>query len=220
MSGSAHQRLCQTCNKHVRNFAAMTPGEIVSAIETSQGRLCARIMRRSDGSLVTLEGSEPISYAARAAGLALGLALATGAAQARTSASEGKAFVHGTFTGPKGDAPASGSQVVFVADGKSVLAADTDAHGNWNAQLDPGTYDVIFRSGPLFGERVNTVQLHAGEQSFSEIRGRFAYGRLGLEDNPEQYTTVGEMIASYKYPVSYFFRHPIRYLKHLPHNFS
>jgi hypothetical protein len=85
-----------------------------------------------------------------------------------------------------------------------VLRANTDSAGNWTARLDPGTYDVIFRSDPLFGEPDNTVQLHSGEQRFSQIRGHFAYGGLGLEDNPEQFVTVGEVIAIYQYPASYF----------------
>lgn len=220
MHGTGQQRHCQSCNKHVHNFAAMTPGEIIRVIDASRGHLCARITRHSDGSLVSLNETERTIPVARVAGLALGMALVTAVGQAQTDTSAGKAVVSGRFTGPKGDAPPKGSEIVFVSNGISVLATNTDAQGGWSAQLDPGTYDVIFRSGPLFGERVNDVQLHAGEQTFSQIRGHFAYGRLGLEDNQESTVTVGEMIATYKYPVSYFFKHPIRYLKHLPHNFG
>jgi DNA-binding transcriptional LysR family regulator len=199
----------------------MTPREIERAIDVNRGHLCVRAIHRSDGSLVTLGSADRTALATRAAGLVVGIALATGTAQAQSNTEPGgKALVSGIFTATNGDAPPAGSQVVFIANGTTVLATNTDATGNWSAQLDPGTYDVIFRLGPLFGERVNAVQLHAGEQSFAPVKAHFAYRRLGLEDHAEQFTTLGVMVATYKYPVSYFFKHPILYLKHLPHNFS
>jgi hypothetical protein len=221
MDGTARQRHCQTCDKYVHNFAAMTSSEIERAIDVNRGHLCARVIHHSDGSLVMLGSTDRTTLATRAAGLVVGIALAAGTAQAQSNTEpSGKALVSGTFITANGDTPPAGSQVVFIANGATVLATNTDATGNWSAQLDPGTYDVIFRLGPLFGERVNHVQLHAGEQSFAPVKAHFAYGRLGVEDHPEQFTTVGAMVATYKYPISYLFKHPILYLKHLPHNFS
>ncbi|MBB5342763.1 hypothetical protein HDF10_000713 [Edaphobacter lichenicola] len=199
----------------------MTSCEIEKLIDITGGHLCARVTHRADGSLVMLDSTDRTSLATHAAGLVACMALATGSGQAQSNpVHTDKAFVSGTLTGAKGDAPPTGAQVIFLANGAVILSTNTDATGHWSAQLDPGTYDVIFRLGPLFGERVNAVQLHAGEQSFAQINAHFAYGRLGVEDHSEQFTTFGEMTATYKYPVSYLFKHPLRYLKHLPHNFS
>jgi Carboxypeptidase regulatory-like domain len=199
----------------------MTSTEIERAIAVDHGHLCARVTRRTNGSLMTLDSADRTILATRAAGLVVGMALATGSTQAQSNpVPDGKALVSGTFTDAKGDALLKGSQVIFVSNGVTVLETNTDAKGNWRAQLNPGTYDVIFRANPLFGERVDAVQLHAGEQSFATTKAHFAYGHLGQNDRPEEFVTVGVMIATYKYPISYFFKHPIRYLKHLPHNFT
>jgi hypothetical protein len=221
MDGTTRQRHCQICNKYVHNFAAMTPNEIERVIAANHGRLCGRVTHRANGSLVTLDIADRTTPATRAAALVVGIALATTSAHAQSNpVPDGKALVSGTFTDAKGDAFLKGSQVIFVSNGATVLETNTDAEGNWRAQLDPGTYDVIFRANPLFGERVDAVQLHAGEQSFATTKAHFAYGHLGQNDRPEEFVTVGVMIATYKYPISYFFKHPIRYLKHLPHNFT
>jgi hypothetical protein len=82
MNGGSRQRHCQLCDKHVHNFAAMTPREIEKLVLNSEGKLCARITRRYDGSLVTLEAQPRVSIAAKVAvSASLALSAAAGAAQ-------------------------------------------------------------------------------------------------------------------------------------------
>jgi hypothetical protein len=91
----------------------------------SETHLCARITGNSSGSPVMLDVTERSTLAARAASFVLGAALATGVAKAQTnSVPDRKALVSGRFTDPKGDAAPPGSQVVFVANGASVLRAN------------------------------------------------------------------------------------------------
>jgi len=221
MTGSAAKRHCESCQKQVHNFAVMTPRQIDRTIAEHEGHLCARITRRADGSLVTAQELAGSGFAARAAGILLGAALSATAAHAESTSGEGQAVVSGRFTAPNGGPPPSQGYVIFAADGQSVLETKTDRDGNWKAEIEPGTYDVIFRTGPMFGERVNGVELHAGEQEFAAIHGHIAFGHLGLVDGfSNTYTTVGEVSITYHYPISYLFKHPIRYLKHLPHNFA
>ena len=157
----------------------------------------------------------------RAATLVLGTAISSGIAYAQQTPLNGaKAIVTGTVRAPKGDPLTSPAHIAFIANQELVLETITDSNGKWKAELAPGTYDVIFRNGPLIGERVRSVQLHAGEQSFSNVVEHFAYGHLGTEERNEETVTLGELVATYRYPISYFFKHPLRYLKHLPHNFS
>ena len=221
MTGTSIQRHCRACNKDVHNFAAMSPKAIERAIADAQGRLCARIAHRSDGSVVTGDSSDRSPLIPRAATILLSTAISTGIASAQqTPQDNAKAIVTGTVLAPKGEPLASPAHVAFIANQELVLETVTDSTGKWKAELAPGTYDVIFRNGPLIGERVRSVQLHAGEQSFSNVVEHFAYGHLGTEETPEETATVGELVATYRYPISYFFKHPLLYLKHLPHNFS
>jgi hypothetical protein len=199
----------------------MTQRQIERIIAENDGHLCARITKRADGTLVTAQELAGSGFASRAAGVLLGAALSTAAAHAQSTPAAGKAIVSGTFKTQDGSALPAQGYVVFASNGQSILETKTDHDGNWKAEIAPGTYDVIFKTGPLYGERVNEVQLHSGDQQFATVHGRFAYGHLGPTDGPMETTvTAGEMIATYRYPVSYLFKHPFRYLRHLPHNFS
>jgi hypothetical protein len=201
----------------------MTRRQIERAITDNEGQLCARITKRADGSLVTVQELSGPGFASRAAGLLLGASLSTAAAHAQSTSVTGKAIVSGTFKAQDGSALPAQGYVVFASNGKSVLETKTDHDGSWKAEIVPGTYDVIFKTGPMYGKRVNVVELHEGEQQFTEVRGHFAWGHLGLSDTAnDTFTTMGTMAATigYRYPVSYLFKHPLRYLKNLPHNFS
>ena len=82
MNGGSRERHCQLCDKQVYNFAAMTPREIEKLVLKSDGKLCARITRREDGSLVTLEAQPRVSIAAQVAvSASLALSAAAGASQ-------------------------------------------------------------------------------------------------------------------------------------------
>jgi len=83
MNGGARQRHCQLCDKQVHNFAVMTASEIEKLVLKSEGKLCARITRREDGSLVTLEAQPRVSIAAQVAvSASLALSAVAGGAQA------------------------------------------------------------------------------------------------------------------------------------------
>ena len=53
MSGNNVVRFCRGCQKNVYNFAEMNSDEAQRLIEASGDRLCGRIYRRSDGTIVT-----------------------------------------------------------------------------------------------------------------------------------------------------------------------
>jgi len=222
MTGGTAERHCESCQRQVHNFAAMTPRQINRTIFENEGHLCARITRRADGSLVTACELAGSGLSAKAATLLLGAALSTAAARAQSNPNASKAAVSGRFTDLNGGPLPSQGYVVFASNGQSILETKTDRDGNWKAEIEPGTYDVIFRTSVIFGERVNAVRLHAGEQEFSAVHGRVAYGHLGLVDEAnDTVTLVGEIgTSSYRPPVTYLFRHPVRFLRYLTHNLS
>ncbi len=222
MSGSPARRHCASCQKHVHNFAAMTPRQIEHTIANNEGSLCARITKRADGSLVTVEELRGPGFSSRAAGLLLGAAMSTTAVHAQSNSGSGKAIVSGKYVAPRLTIPPEPATIIFAAGGESVLETKTDVNGNWKAEIAPGIYDVIFKTGPFYGARVNEVQLHSGNQEFTSTPGRFAFGHLGLVDDADRtFTNMGTMATNrYHYSFTYLFKHPLRYLKNLPHNFS
>lgn len=57
MSGDDRVRSCSACSRSVYNIAAMTAAEAAALIAGREGRLCARIIRRADGTVITSDCS-------------------------------------------------------------------------------------------------------------------------------------------------------------------
>ena len=56
MSGDERKRLCSACNIHVFNIEQMTSDEIQTLVgQSTEQRTCIRLLRRTDGTVVTRE---------------------------------------------------------------------------------------------------------------------------------------------------------------------
>lgn len=53
MAGDDRVRFCDLCNLHVYNIARMTRKEAEALIANTEGRICARLYRRKDGTIIT-----------------------------------------------------------------------------------------------------------------------------------------------------------------------
>jgi hypothetical protein len=53
MAGDGRVRHCTLCDLNVYNFAAMTRDEVRELLTRTEGRVCARLYRRADGTLLT-----------------------------------------------------------------------------------------------------------------------------------------------------------------------
>lgn len=53
MKGDERARFCDLCSLHVYNIAELTASEAKSLIANTEGRICARLFRRSDGTVIT-----------------------------------------------------------------------------------------------------------------------------------------------------------------------
>src|SRR5882762_2843885 len=81
MIGSERVRFCGQCSLNVYNLSAMTRPEAESLIARTEGRLCVRLYRRRDGSIITKDCpvglravSQRVSYVAKAiSSMVLGL---------------------------------------------------------------------------------------------------------------------------------------------------
>ena len=57
MNGDQRQRYCDQCEKSVYNFSQLTRSQAEALIARTNGKLCARIERRPDGSILTADKS-------------------------------------------------------------------------------------------------------------------------------------------------------------------
>jgi hypothetical protein len=216
MEGNERERHCASCDKHVHNFAAMTAREIEELVRSQEGRLCARVTYRHDGSIRTLDGSsQPSVAASMVLAASLTLAMPAAAAPRSETPTPAKATLTGTVLLQDGSGPLVGGLVILRADHQTVALAHTDALGNFAISAQPGRYDISIGRNILFGVHIRAADLHEGEQSLQPLRLSFQRD----SDYAVDTVTGGELIASYTYPISYLFKHPLRYLKHLPHNF-
>ena len=63
MAGDDRVRHCAECNLNVYNFAAMCSTEVEELMSNREGRLCARLYQRHDGTLITTDC--PIGFRVR-----------------------------------------------------------------------------------------------------------------------------------------------------------
>jgi hypothetical protein len=79
MKGDERTRHCGLCSLNVYNFSEMTGAEVETLVRRSEGRVCARMFRRSDGKVITRDC--PVGLAAyrkrvsRFAGAALAMVI-------------------------------------------------------------------------------------------------------------------------------------------------
>jgi hypothetical protein len=55
MPGDDRVRSCPACSRAVYNIAAMTSDEVAALITSREGRLCGRLFRRADGTVITAD---------------------------------------------------------------------------------------------------------------------------------------------------------------------
>jgi len=55
MKGDEQVRHCDQCERHVYNLSEMSAAQAVALIQEKEGRLCVRLYRRADGSVMTAD---------------------------------------------------------------------------------------------------------------------------------------------------------------------
>lgn len=53
MKGDDRARFCDQCSLHVYNISELTKEQVVSLVASTEGRICAKLYRRADGSILT-----------------------------------------------------------------------------------------------------------------------------------------------------------------------
>ena len=127
MKGDDTVRHCGACQLNVYNISNMSAAKAAELVGAAEGRLCVRLYRRKDGTVLT--SNCPVGFkaavgrATKAAGAALALLVgffSTGA----TGAARGGAQSDG------GGHPVMGKIAAHPRQGQDVAVAVTDGHGN------------------------------------------------------------------------------------------
>ena len=181
MSGDEKKRFCSRCNKFVYDFSQMTQQQVDTIVSIHQGRMCARMTRWPDGSLITLETppihtvvahrAPPVVNATLAAILCLsapanGLNVAVSAAQliartdtnndnARTPNGGGEALVGGTVRDWLGT-NIPNAVVKLIPEEGAELKTKSTAEGEFAfAQVPYGAYIMLVEAQGFY-TNVNT----------------------------------------------------------------
>jgi hypothetical protein len=77
MTGDSRARFCSLCSLHVYSIAELTRKQAVALISETEGRICARIYRRSDGTVITKDCPVGLRAIRRRVALVTGAVFAT-----------------------------------------------------------------------------------------------------------------------------------------------
>jgi hypothetical protein len=181
MQGNDRVRHCTECNLNVYNFAAMTDLEVERLIAKTRGRLCARIYRRADGTILTQNCPvglrTHIKKISRIAGAALSAAMSVtfAWAQAKTPPkqaivkSEGQASLKVTATNGLGTVIPNAKIILENTFTHQKFGGFTNAGGVLTfSQIPAGEYKLSGEA-PAFASSRGNLVLRSDETQKMEI---------------------------------------------------
>ena len=194
MTGDDRVRFCDLCNLHVYNIARMSPKEAVELIANTEGRICARLYRRTDGTVITKDcpvGLRALRrHVAKAAGVVfatimsfLGIVAGQEPAGKRSSCKKQVAITrkveqsslnNGVFSGTildENGAVIPGAQIIITnRKSKESYRTQTNPEGRFlTAAIPPGLYDFVVKSNGFKNLEVAKVSLADKEAVSLEI---------------------------------------------------
>lgn len=182
MTGDDRRRFCNLCNLNVYNISEMTSEEVRALIGKSEGRVCGRLYKRADGTVLTKDC--PVGWgayqkrAARFAGAALATVLglfsisfgqkedqnAVDASKlniVRTAGAENK--LKGTIVDPNG-AIVSGAEILIRKGKIKIDKIVSDAEGKYiSPALAEGNYSIEVSYPGFKIYRVKNIEIRNNE---------------------------------------------------------
>lgn len=174
MAGDDRVRFCSQCNLNVFNFSEMTTAEVEQLVATTQGRLCGRFFRRSDGTMLTQDC--PVGFHARfirvsrVAGAALSAAMGLSFAVAQKPPATNPSLI----------------QIENAPDGIGVEVVDSTS-----AVIAGATVRVVDSTGQT---RVDGVTTAMGRVKFPGL----VDGQYTVEASAPGFRTTRETVAIFK----------------------
>jgi hypothetical protein len=195
MTGDERVRFCDECHLRVYNIAAMSRAEAQTLIAKTEARLCVRIYRRADGTVITRDcpvGLRAIrrrmARSATAVFAAL-IALGTSAFGQKPGSKDksscrqqvvmtreliqtqnGSSSVTGTIIDPNGAVIARAAITITGETTTKSLTTTTDEEGKFTmAALEPGNFKIAVKSPGFKVLQLNEVKLMNNEKLNIEV---------------------------------------------------
>lgn len=175
MVGDDRVRWCSQCNLNVYNFSALTKRELSQLIREKEGlRLCGRLHRRADGTVITRNcerGAKAIvRRASRLVAASLAAAMGTGIAIAQAPEPKSLVEIKEAQSGidvkvlDEAGAAIQGSSIL-IRSGilKETISGTTNDKGEWQFRgIEPAQYQVLlYAPGRSPSTHVITITDHA-----------------------------------------------------------
>jgi hypothetical protein len=212
MTGDERVRFCDLCHLNVYDISQFTRNEAASLIANTEGRICARLYRRTDGTIITgdcpvgLRALRQHTAKAAAAIFATLMSLCSTAFGQDPSAKEKspnkqtititkKAWdsssedgvLSGTIADPGGALIPGAKITVTERQGKTSISTESNLDGQFRLSgLAPAVYDLVIESRGFSKLNVNDVVLGAKQAVDLELL---------LQVDPES-STMGLMILT------------------------
>ena len=209
MNGNEQARFCSQCKLHVYDISKLTRGEAVALLAKTDGRICARLYRRADGTLLTRDCPVGLRALRRrvarfaGAGLAIVLSLfSTVAAQKRSpdknSCKDIPAFkierkelpgqrgiVRGKVLDPNG-AVVAGAKLSLVSEVTKVkLAAVSTDFGEFVIpEVGIGEYTLEIEAQGFKAFRLTNLVVGKGEELRVAVTLQVLESTMGIVDLP------------------------------------
>jgi hypothetical protein len=186
MTGDDRVRFCNLCQLKVYNFAELTRGEADALMRTTEGRICGRLYRRTDGTVITRDCPVGLRAIRRKTARIAGAAFATiislcsvafgqkdkGSSCRQQVKIEKKlgqapadaASITGKILDPMGAViPGADVKIIARRSGKA-WTTKSDDNGSFSVRgLTPGAYDVMIETRGFRKLKVADVKIGGGE---------------------------------------------------------
>lgn len=193
MSGDREVRFCDQCQLHVYNISEMTRERVEELLTVKEGRICARLYRRADGTVLTKDCPVGLRAIRRRLGRIAGAALTTlvslaasvlghmpaRAGEQKSTAGQAvhstnllglkpqteRALLWGIITDPQG-APVAGAHVTISSEQtKYKRTIKSDSKGQFKfGLLEPGLYTLKIESTFFQSFERTHFNLHSNDE--------------------------------------------------------
>lgn len=192
MTGDERVRHCSSCQLNIYNTSEMTAREVEQLIERREGRLCIRLRRRADGTVITKDCSvglrEYRKRLARSIGATLSLIFGltwTGFSQQNQTSLPREASVRaekigekaifatgikGTITDQNGAVIPNATIALYEKNPSNARSARSDANGNYTfSDVPVGTYIIETKATGFKQSIFKNVQVIDGKTTEADI---------------------------------------------------
>jgi len=192
MTGDERSRFCSACSLHVYNLSEMTGSEIRELIVRTEGRLCGRLYRRADGTLITRDCPVGLKAFRKRVSLVASAVFATvlssvsvvfGQTQKkgeckqipaltieRKSDKNSSTAFNGTVTDPLGASVARAKVTLLDGSGNFFRSIETNESGEFSFVAVPDGYYTLEVTSPGFKLlSVKKLELHGGEVATAKV---------------------------------------------------